>query len=669
MDLQSVFLTIVLSPLVAALVAGLGMRFIPRAAAHWLTILGVGLSFLLSAWVLVAMLGGSLGDTNVTVYQWGLSDGISFQVGFLVDHLTALMITVVTFVSLMVHVYTIGYMADDPGYKRFFSYISLFTFSMLMLVMANNFLQLFFGWESVGLVSYLLIGFWYTRPTAIYANLKAFLVNRVGDFGFLLGIAMVLQYTGSLDYSTVFAAAPQLGGQGIELFHGYMWSVPTVMCILLFVGAMGKSAQVPLHVWLPDSMEGPTPISALIHAATMVTAGIFMVSRLSPLFELSDTALSVVLVIGATTAFFMGLIGIVNNDIKRVVAYSTLSQLGYMATALGASAYSAGMFHLMTHAFFKALLFLAAGSVIMAMHHEQDMRYMGGLKKYMPITYWTCLIGSLALIAFPGFAGFFSKDTIIEAVHASTRPGATYAYWCVLLGAFVTALYTFRMLFMTFHGKERFKVVKHHHDGHDDSHHHKPGELAHAPHESPWVVTVPLILLAIPSVIIGWITAWPVLFGGWLSDAIHVNPANDVLGRMAEEFGSAGHAVMMSVTSPTLYLALAGVAVAWCLYIYRPDLPAVIARKTKPVYTLLVNKFYFDELFAFVFAGGTRALGKLLWQVGDVTLIDNIAINGTANSIGRLAGVLRRAQSGYLYHYAFAMIIGLCVLLGWLITR
>jgi len=669
MDLQSVFLTIVLSPLVAALVAGLGMRFIPRAAAHWLTILGVGLSFLLSAWVLVAMLGGSLGDTNVTVYQWGLSDGISFQVGFLVDHLTALMITVVTFVSLMVHVYTIGYMADDPGYKRFFSYISLFTFSMLMLVMANNFLQLFFGWEAVGLVSYLLIGFWYTRPTAIYANLKAFLVNRVGDFGFLLGIAMVLQYTGSLDYSTVFAAAPQLGGQGIELFHGYMWSVPTVMCILLFVGAMGKSAQVPLHVWLPDSMEGPTPISALIHAATMVTAGIFMVSRLSPLFELSDTALSVVLVIGATTAFFMGLIGIVNNDIKRVVAYSTLSQLGYMATALGASAYSAGMFHLMTHAFFKALLFLAAGSVIMAMHHEQDMRYMGGLKKYMPITYWTCLIGSLALIAFPGFAGFFSKDTIIEAVHASTRPGATYAYWCVLLGAFVTALYTFRMLFMTFHGKERFKVVKHHHDGHDDSHHHKPGELAHAPHESPWVVTVPLILLAIPSVIIGWITAWPVLFGGWLSDAIHVNPANDVLGRMAEEFGSAGHAVMMSVTSPTLYLALAGVAVAWCLYIYRPDLPAVIARKTKPVYTLLVNKFYFDELFAFVFAGGTRALGKLLWQVGDVTLIDNIAINGTANSIGRLAGVLRRAQSGYLYHYAFAMIIGLCVLLGWLITR
>ena len=670
MDLQNVLLIIVLAPLVAAAVVGLGMRFIPRAAAHWLTIAGVGLSFVLSAWVLMGMMGGSLQDANMTVYQWGMSDGVAFQVGFLADHLTALMMVVVTFVSLMVHVYTIGYMAEDAGYKRFFAYISLFTFSMLMLVTANNFLQLFFGWEAVGLVSYLLIGFWFTRPTAIYANLKAFLVNRVGDFGFLLGIAMVLYYTGSLDYATVFAQAPTLAGQGIELFHGHVWAVPTVMCILLFVGAMGKSAQVPLHVWLPDSMEGPTPISALIHAATMVTAGIFMVSRLSPLFELSDTALSVVLVIGATTAFFMGLIGIVNNDIKRVVAYSTLSQLGYMATALGASAYGAGMFHLMTHAFFKALLFLAAGSVIMAMHHEQDMRHMGGLKKYLPITYWTCLVGSLALIAFPGFSGFFSKDTIIEAVHASTRAGSTYAYWCVLLGAFVTAMYTFRMFFMTFHGKERFKVVKHHHDGHDDEHgHHEPGVLAHAPHESPWVVTVPLILLAIPSVIIGWITVEPLLYGGWLGDAIHVAPANDVLARMAEEFGSPLHAVLMSVTSPTLWLALGGVFVAWFFYIRRPDLPAVVAEKAKPLYLLLVNKYYFDEVFAFVFAGGTRALGKLLWQWGDVTLIDNIAINGTANGIGRFATVLRRTQSGYLYHYAFAMIIGLCILLGWLITR
>ena len=670
MDLQSVLLIIVLAPLLAAAVTGLGMRFVPRAAAHWLTIAGVAVSFLLSVWVLVGMMQGSLQDANLTLYSWGVSDGVNFQVGFLVDHLTALMMAVVTFVSLMVHVYTVGYMAEDPGYKRFFAYISLFTFSMLMLVTANNFLQLFFGWEAVGLVSYLLIGFWYTRPTAIYANLKAFLVNRVGDFGFLLGIALVLYYTGSLDYATVFAAAPQLAGQSIELFHGYAWAVPTVICALLFVGAMGKSAQVPLHVWLPDSMEGPTPISALIHAATMVTAGIFMVSRMSPLFELSDTALSVVMVIGATTAFFMGLVGIVNNDIKRVVAYSTLSQLGYMVTALGVSAYGAGMFHLMTHAFFKALLFLAAGSVIMAMHHEQDMRYMGGLKKYLPITYWTCLIGSLALIAFPGFAGFFSKDTIIEAVGHSSRSGSTYAYWCVLLGAFVTALYTFRMFFMTFHGKERFRVVKQHHDGHDDGHaHHEPGVLAHAPHESPWVVTVPLILLAIPSVIIGWITVEPLLYGGWLSDAIHMAPANDVLGKLGEEFGSPLHAVLTSVLSPTLYLAAAGVALAWFLYIFRPDLPAVIAGRAKPLYELLVNKFYFDEVFYFVFAGGSRALGNLFWKVGDALLIDTVAINGTANGIGRLATVLRRGQSGYLYHYAFAMIIGLCVLLGWLITR
>ncbi|MGE5624549.1 MAG: NADH-quinone oxidoreductase subunit L [Bacillota bacterium] len=664
--MESIFLVIVLAPLLAALVAGLGMRFIPRPAAHWITIGGVGLSFLLSVWVLWGVLNGSVADTDITVYDWGLSDGIRFQVGFLVDHLTVLMITVVSFVSLMVHVYTIGYMADDPGYKRFFSYISLFTFSMLMLVTANNFLQLFFGWEAVGLVSYLLIGFWYTRPTAIYANLKAFLVNRVGDFGFLLGIALVLYYTGSLDYATVFAKASQLAGQGIELFHGYAWSVPTVIGILLFVGAMGKSAQVPLHVWLPDSMEGPTPISALIHAATMVTAGIFMVSRLSPLFELSDTALSVVLVIGATTAFFMGLIGVVHNDIKRVVAYSTLSQLGYMATALGASAYSAGMFHLMTHAFFKALLFLAAGSVIIAMHHEQDMRYMGGLKKYMPITYWTCLVGSLALIAFPGFSGFFSKDTIIEAVHASNRAGATYAYWCVLLGAFVTGLYSFRMFFMTFHGKERFVVEKGH--GHDDHGHHEPGHLAHAPHESPWVVTVPLIALAVPSVIIGWITVQPILYGGWLSDAIHVAASNDVLARLGEEFHGAGPAVGDSVLSPTLYLALAGAGLAWFLYVYRPDLPAVIATRLKPLYTLLSNKFYFDELYVFLFADGTRALGKLLWQGGDVTLIDG-AVNGSARTVGWFSGLLRRGQSGYLYHYAFSMIIGLCLLLGWLLWK
>ncbi|HEV2111163.1 MAG TPA: NADH-quinone oxidoreductase subunit L [Gammaproteobacteria bacterium] len=669
--MESVFLIIVLAPLAAALVAGLGMRYISRDMAHWVTILGVGLSFLLSAWVLWSMLTGSMGDTNVTAYDWGLSDGVRFQVGFLVDRLTALMITVVTFVSLMVHVYTIGYMQDDPGYKRFFSYISLFTFSMLMLVMANNFLQLFFGWEAVGLVSYLLIGFWYTRPTAIYANLKAFLVNRVGDFGFLLGIALILSYTGSLDYADVFGKASQLSGQTIALlpasWGAYAWSVPTVICILLFVGAMGKSAQVPLHVWLPDSMEGPTPISALIHAATMVTAGIFMVARMSPLFELSDTALSVVLVIGATTAFFMGLVGVVHNDIKRVVAYSTLSQLGYMAVALGASAYSAGIFHLMTHAFFKALLFLAAGSVIIAMHHEQDMRYMGGLRKYLPITYATCVIGSLALIAFPGFSGFFSKDTIIEAVHASTRTGASYAYWCVLLGAFVTGLYSFRMLFMTFHGKERFVVEKGHGPSHADQEH-KPGHLTHAPHESPWVVTVPLILLAIPSVLIGWLTAWPVLFGGYFGDAIKVAPQNDVLGRVAEEFRNSGHAVLMSYESPALWLALAGAATAWFFYLQRPDLPGKVARYLRPLYALVANKFYFDELYVLVFSKGTRALGRFLWQAGDVTAIDGL-VNGAARGANWLAGVLRRGQSGYLYHYAFAMIIGLCMLLGWLILK
>jgi len=666
MNLQAICLAIVLAPLAAALVTGLGMRFIPRAAAHWLTILGVGLSFLLSAWILQQMAAGGLAPFNLTLYDWGVSDGIQFQVGFLVDRLTALMITVVTFVSLMVHVYTIGYMQEDPGYKRFFSYISLFTFSMLMLVMANNFLQLFFGWEAVGLVSYLLIGFWYTRPTAIYTNLKAFLVNRAGDFGFLLGIALVLYYLGSVNYADVFAKAPQLTGQVIAILPGYGWSVPTVICILLFIGAMGKSAQVPLHVWLPDSMEGPTPISALIHAATMVTAGIFMVARLSPLFELSDTALSVVMVIGATTAFFMGLIGVVHNDIKRVIAYSTLSQLGYMATALGASAYGAAIFHLMTHAFFKALLFLAAGSVIIAMHHEQDMRHMGGLRKYMPVTYATCLIGSLALIAFPGFSGFFSKDTIIEAVHGANRAGATYAYWCVLLGAFVTALYTFRMLFMTFHGKERFVVEHGHGHGHG---HHEPGHLAHPPQESPWVVTVPLILLAVPSVVIGWLTAGPVLFGGYFGDAIKVLPEHDVLTKLGEEFHGAGLAVLDSVSSPTLYLALAGVATAWFLYIRRPELPALIAARVRPLYTLVSNKFYFDELYVFLFADGARALGKLLWQEGDVTLIDGLLVNGSARSIGRLSGVLRRVQSGYLYHYAFAMIIGLCLLLGWVLLK
>jgi len=587
-----------------------------------------------------------------SVYTWLVSDGIRMEVGFLVDHLTALMMVVVTFVSLCVHVYTIGYMHDDPGYQRFFSYISLFTFSMLMLVMSNNFLQLFFGWEAVGVVSYLLIGFWYTRPTAIFANLKAFLVNRVGDFGFVLGIAAIVYYTNSLDYSTVFGLRDVIAADTMQIFPGVEWQAMTVVCICLFIGAMGKSAQVPLHVWLPDSMEGPTPISALIHAATMVTAGIFMVARMSPLFELSEAALNFVLFIGATTAFFMGLLGIVNNDIKRVIAYSTLSQLGYMTVGLGASAYAGAIFHLMTHAFFKALLFLAAGSVIIGMHHEQDMRKMGGLKKYMPITYWTALIGTVALIAVPGTSGFFSKDILIDAVHESHLAMAPYAYWSVLLGVFVTAFYSFRLVFMTFHGEERF---------HADEH--------HKPHESPWVVTLPLILLAIPSLIIGWITVESVLFGGYFGNAITVLPVHDVLGHVKEEFHGPVQFVVHAFTGPAVYLAAAGVLAAWYLYIKRTDLPGQIAARASGLYTLLANKFYFDEIYQAVFARGSRGLGTALWRVGDVALIDGGMVNGSARVVGWVSGLLRQLQSGYLYHYAFAMVIGLSALLAWYVLR
>jgi NADH-quinone oxidoreductase subunit L len=544
-------------------------------------------------------------------------------------------------------------MHDDPGYQRFFSYISLFTFAMRMLVMSNNFMQLFFGWEAVGVVSYLLIGFWYKRPTAIFANMKAFLVNRVGDFGFLLGIAALLMYSGSLDYGTVFAAAPQLAGETIEIFEGSAWSLLSVACICLFVGAMGKSAQVPLHVWLPDSMEGPTPISALIHAATMVTAGIFMVARMSPLFEYSETALSVVLVIGATTAFFTGLLGIVQNDIKRVVAYSTLSQLGYMTVALGASAYAAGIFHLMTHAFFKALLFLAAGSVIIALHHEQDMRKMGGLKKYLPITYWTSLVGTLALIGFPGFSGFFSKDALIEAVHASLTPGSGYAYWCVLLGVFVTALYSFRLLLLVFHGEERID-------------HHAKEHL----HEPPAVVWGPLVALAIPSVLIGWFTIEPMLFGEYFADSIFVLEGHDVLHDVGEEFhGSAAFILHAFTHSIALYLAAAGALAAWFLYIKRPELPGLIQQRIAPLYSLLTNKYYFDWFNENVLARLTRGVGAAFWNVGDRFLIDGVIVNGSAKSVALLSRIVRRTQSGYLYHYAFAMIFGLAALIGWFVVR
>ncbi|MEM7432528.1 MAG: NADH-quinone oxidoreductase subunit L [Pseudomonadota bacterium] len=649
------YLTIVLAPLGAAIIAGLFGQRIGRAGAHWLTILAVGLSCVLSLFVLCQMFWGGAVAENISLYTWALTDGLRMEVGFLVDRLTALMMVVVTFVSLMVHIYTIGYMHEDPGYQRFFSYISLFTFSMLMLVMSNNFLQLFFGWEAVGLVSYLLIGFWFKKDSAVFANLKAFLVNRVGDFGFILGIAGVVFLTNSLDYATVFGQADSIAGQTIEVIPGTAWNAMTLICILLFVGAMGKSAQMPLHVWLPDSMEGPTPISALIHAATMVTAGIFMVARMSPLFELSEMALAVVMVIGAMTAFLMGLIGIVQNDIKRVVAYSTLSQLGYMTVALGASAYSAAIFHLMTHAFFKALLFLGAGSVIIAMHHEQDIRKMGGLKKYMPITYWTALIGSLALIGFPGSSGFFSKDLLIEAVKDSHWAGQGLVYWIaylsVLLGVFVTALYSFRMFFLVFHGEERM-------DAETKSH----------LHESPWVVTVPLILLAIPSAVIGWITVQDVLFDGYFASAIFVLPDHDVMSYLGETFFHGSAALVLHIwASPAFYLAAAGTFTAWYLYMKRPDIPAKIQARMQGVQNLLERKYYFDDLYINGFTAWGKGLGNFLWKRGDETIIDGLLVNGTARSVGKLANVMRNLQTGYLYTYAFAMIIGLTVFISWLI--
>ena len=649
--MKGVYLTIVLAPLTAAVVAGLFGTRVGRAGAHWITILGVAISFLLSLYALKTIAIDGAPVFNETLYQWGAAGGLSMEIGFLVDHLTALMMTVVSFVSLAVHIYTIGYMHDDDGYQRFFSYISLFTFAMLMLVMSNNFLQLFFGWEAVGVVSYLLIGFWFKRETAIFANLKAFIVNRVGDFGFLLGIAALVMFTGSLDYQAVFAEAPRLSGETIRVVSGAEWSVLSVACICLFVGAMGKSAQVPLHVWLPDSMEGPTPISALIHAATMVTAGIFMVARMSPLFEYSQTALSVVLVIGATTAFFTGLLGVVQHDIKRVVAYSTLSQLGYMTVALGASAYAAGIFHLMTHAFFKALLFLAAGSVIIALHHEQDIRRMGGLRKYMPITYWTSLVGTLALVGFPGFSGFFSKDALIEAVHLSTTPGAGYAYGCVLIGVFVTALYSFRLFFVVFHGEERTD----------------PQARAHLK-ESPAVVTVPLILLAIPSAFIGWFTIGPVLFGTFFDDSLFVLNNPGVVQQLGEVFnGPAGFIVHAATSSVAIYLAAAGALTAWWLYLKRPDLPRRVQERFALLHRVLDNKYYFDWFNEHVIARSTRSMAGSLWRIGDEVLIDGIVVNGSARAVGFCSSVVRTLQSGYLYHYAFAMIIGLALILGWLV--
>ncbi|CAN7150948.1 NADH-quinone oxidoreductase subunit L [Pseudoxanthomonas sp. LjRoot168] len=730
---KNVLLAIVLAPLLGSIIAGLFGRFVGRAGAHTATILGVATSCALSCWVLYQLVALGASPFNQNLYTFFEVGSITGHVGFMIDRLTAMMMVVVTFVSLLVHVYTIGYMAEDPGYQRFFSYISLFTFSMLMLVMSNNFLQLFFGWEAVGLVSYLLIGFWFKRPTAIFANMKAFLVNRVGDFGFLLGIGCVLLMFGTLDYATVFANATLLGGKAVPVWSGavtlfghttqlldqpVIWSMATLTCICLFIGAMGKSAQVPLHVWLPDSMEGPTPISALIHAATMVTAGIFMVARMSPLFELSQTALDFVLFIGATTALFTGLIGIVQNDIKRVVAYSTLSQLGYMTVALGVSAYSAAVFHLMTHAFFKALLFLAAGSVIIGMHHEQDMRKMGGLRKYMPITWITSLIGTLALVGTPFFSGFYSKDVIIEAAHhhhevahelgekmsemgvmaAQGYQGpsewiATYGYWAVLLGVFVTSFYSFRLLYLTFHGKERFRDAHDDHGhsdhGHDaahaeahDDHGHHHG--AHEPHESPWVVTVPLVLLAIPSILIGMFTAGPMLFGTAWNDAHHgvtpffqgaidflrldpslaTSPRDTVMALLPEWHGAINFA-LHSVKTPALWLAFGGFALATFLYLFRPELPGRMRHSALGAFltNILDKKYWADHLWINGFAGGGVKLGKAS-RAFDSHVIDGAAVNGTARLVDLGAQLLRKTQSGYLYHYAFAMIIGLILLLG-----
>jgi NADH-quinone oxidoreductase subunit L len=676
MDMKTLYLLVPLAPLAASIVVGLFGARLGRSVSHWLCILGVAASMVASYVIWQDVRAGNAFNGNV--YTWAQVANVQLALGFLLDPLTTTMMLVVSFVSLMVHIYTIGYMADDSGYTRFFSYISLFTFSMLMLVMSNNFLQLFFGWEAVGLVSYLLIGFWYTRPTAIYANLKAFLVNRVGDFGFVLGIGLVLAHFGTLDYAEVFRRAPELARVTVNLWGGSPWSLMSVICICLFIGAMGKSAQVPLHVWLPDSMEGPTPISALIHAATMVTAGIFMVARMSPLFEHSETALAFVIVIGATTALFMAFLGIVQNDIKRVVAYSTLSQLGYMTVALGVSAYSGAIFHLMTHAFFKALLFLAAGSVIIAMHHQQDLRRMGGLWRHMPITWATAVIGSLALAGIPPFAGFFSKDAIIEATHLSAIPGHGYAYFAVITGVFITAFYSFRMLFLAFHGKPRWTdATTEAHDAHADKHdasheagaepdpHGRHVDAEHPPKESPWVVTVPLVLLAIPSIYSGWAYIEPMLFGGYFGSSIVVLPAHDVLGKLKGEWHGALAFVLHGLTAPAFWLAVAGIAAAWYCYLVNPALPERIRERFSAIYTLLDNKYYFDRFNEVVFGAGARRLGTFLSNVGDRTIIDGFFVNGTARVVGWSAALLRHIQTGYVYHYAFTMIVGVFALLAW----
>ena len=659
-------LAVPLAPLVSSIIAGLFGKVIGRRGAHLLTIAGVLISFIISAMTLKAVAGDGA-SFNATVYEWMSLGSLKMEVGFLVDGLTAMMMCVVTFVSLMVHIYTIGYMEEDDGYQRFFSYISLFTFAMLMLVMSNNLLQLFFGWEAVGLVSYLLIGFWFKKPTAIFANMKAFMVNRVGDFGFILGIGLLVAYTGTLNYTELFAKANELT---LLTLPKTDWALITVICICLFIGAMGKSAQFPLHVWLPDSMEGPTPISALIHAATMVTAGIFMVTRMSPLFELSDAALNFIVIIGSITALFMGFLGIIQNDIKRVVAYSTLSQLGYMTVALGVSAYSVGMFHVMTHAFFKALLFLGAGSVIIGMHHDQDIRNMGGLWKRMPITWFTFLLASLALIGTPFFSGYFSKDSIIMAVEASNLPAAGFAQFAVLAGVFVTAFYSFRLYFLVFHGKENFrhKPFPGEHDHHDDDHGHAHAAHAHVPHESPWVVTAPLVLLAIPSVVIGFLTVGPLLFGDFLKSAVFVDAAkHPAMSELAQHFHGATAMALHGFQSLPFWLALGGVVTAYVFYMVAPQIPATLAKVLRPLIVIGENKYYLDWFNEKVIAAGARLLGRIFWKVGDVALIDGLIVNGSAKLVGLFGSLTRLFQTGYLYHYALVMILGVLALMTWFV--
>ena len=659
-------LAVPLAPLVSSIIAGLFGKVIGRRGAHLLTIAGVLISFIISAMTLKAVAGDGA-SFNATVYEWMSLGSLKMEVGFMVDGLTAMMMCVVTFVSLMVHIYTIGYMEEDDGYQRFFSYISLFTFAMLMLVMSNNLLQLFFGWEAVGLVSYLLIGFWFKKPTAIFANMKAFMVNRVGDFGFILGIGLLVAYTGTLNYTELFAKANELT---LLTLPKTDWALITVICICLFIGAMGKSAQFPLHVWLPDSMEGPTPISALIHAATMVTAGIFMVTRMSPLFELSDAALNFIVIIGSITALFMGFLGIIQNDIKRVVAYSTLSQLGYMTVALGVSAYSVGMFHVMTHAFFKALLFLGAGSVIIGMHHDQDIRNMGGLWKRMPITWFTFLLASLALIGTPFFSGYFSKDSIIMAVEASNLPAAGFAQFAVLAGVFVTAFYSFRVYFLVFHGKENFhhKPFPGEHDHHDDDHGHAHEAHAHVPHESPWVVTAPLVLLAIPSVVIGFLTVGPLLFGDFLKSAVFVDAAkHPAMSELAQHFHGATAMALHGFQALPFWLALGGVVTAYVFYMVAPQIPATLAKVLRPLIVIGENKYYLDWFNEKVIAAGARLLGRIFWKVGDVALIDGLIVNGSAKLVGLFGSLTRLFQTGYLYHYALVMILGVLALMTWFV--